>query len=83
MNKWAQFTIGVLSAGAVQFGLLAGTGATDMILAAGVVGAMGTAAAGLLKSLPRDEWSEEKRDAKQGVTDAKEEVKQVARDEKE
>jgi hypothetical protein len=78
-----QFVIGVLSAGAVQFGLLAGTGATGLILTAGVVGAMGTAAAGLLKQLPRETWSEEKRDAKQEVTDAKEVVQQVARDEKE
>ena len=64
MNKWGQFAIGVISAGAIQFGLLAGTGATGMILIAGVVGAMGTAAASLLKQLPKREWSAEERSAK-------------------
>lgn len=66
MNKWIQFTIGVLAAGAVQFGLLAGTGATGMILYAGVVGAMGTAAASLLKQLPQVPWTDEERAAKLG-----------------
>ena len=64
MNKWAQFAIGVFAAGAVQFGLLAGTGATGLILTAGVVGAMGTAAAGLLKQLPQTPWTDEERAAK-------------------
>ena len=84
MNKWAQFSIGVFSAGATQFGILVGAGVVEpLILGAGVIGTMGATAAGLLKQLPRHEWSEEKREAKQDVTDAKEAVQQVARDEKE
>ena len=61
MGKWAQFAIGVLASGAIQFSLLAGTGATGLILYAGIIGAMGTAAASLLKQLPKREWSEEER----------------------
>jgi len=88
MNKWAQFTIGVVSSGATQFGIIAGAGAATgeinwIVVAAGVIGTMGTTAAGLLKQLPRQEWSDEKREARQDVTDAKEAVQQVARDEKE
>jgi hypothetical protein len=66
MNKWLQFTVGVLAAGAIQFGLLAGTGATGLILYAGIVGAMGTAAASLLKQLPQREWTEDERADKLG-----------------
>jgi hypothetical protein len=95
MNKWAQFTIGVISAGATQFGILigaaAGTAAAAgvtleinwVVIYAGVIGTMGATAGGLLKSLPRQEWSEEKRDAEQGVIDAKETVAKVETDEKE
>lgn len=66
MNKHWQLLIGVLAAGAVQFGLLAGTGATGLILTAGVVGAMGTAAASLLKQLPQREWTDAERAEKLG-----------------
>jgi hypothetical protein len=88
MNKWWQFTIGVISSGATQFGIIAGAAAATgqvnwIVVAAGVIGTMGTTAAGLLKQLPRKEWSDEKREARQDVTDAKEAVQQVARDEKE
>lgn len=71
VNKWLQFIIGILAAGAVQFGLLAtaavATGAAVdakawLIIIAGVIGAMGTTAAGLLKQLPREEWPPEKRE---------------------
>jgi len=88
LNKWAQFAIGVLSSGATQFGIIAGAAAATgeinwIVVAAGVVGTMGTTAAGLLKQLPRKEWSDEKREAKQEVIEAKEAVQQVAQDEKE
>jgi len=72
MAKWPQFIIGILAAGDVQFGLLAtaavATGAAVdakawLIIIAGVIGAMGTTAVGLLKQLPRDEWPREGRDA--------------------
>lgn len=68
MNKWVQFTIGVVAAGATQFGLLVAAGTTSvLILVAGVLGAMGTTAAGLLKQLPRDEWPAEKREIKENA----------------
>jgi len=72
MNKWAQFAIGVLAAGATQFGLLAGaTQAADTplnwtVIIAGVIGAMGATAAGLLKQLPQTPWTPEERAAKLG-----------------
>lgn len=67
-NKWAQFAIGVFAAGAVQFGLLVAAGVTStLILSAGVVGAMGTSAVGLLKQLPQTPWSDEERAAKLGA----------------
>jgi hypothetical protein len=63
MNKWAQFAIGIIAAGAVQFGILVGAGVTSpLILTAGTIGTMGTTAVGLLKQLPREEWPPEKRD---------------------
>ena len=88
MSKWLQFAIGVLSSGATQFGIIVGAAAATgeinwIVVVAGVVGTMGTTAAGLLKQLPRNEWSDEKRDAKQDVTDAKAAVVQLAIDEKE
>lgn len=62
MGKWPQFVIGVLAAGATQFGILVAAGVTStLVLSAGVLGAIGTTAAGLLKQLPRQEWSEEER----------------------
>ena len=65
MNKSAQFGIGVFAAGATQFGILVAAGVTSpLILSAGVLGTMGTTAAGLLKQLPRKEWSEEDRSDK-------------------
>lgn len=71
MNKWVQFVIGVLSAGAVQYGTLWAASVTDTnALMAGTVLAMGTAAAGLLKQLPKREWSEEERVSKLGKDDA-------------
>lgn len=75
MNKWPMFIIGTLAAGAVQFGLLAtaavATGAAVdakawLIIIAGVIGAMGTTAAGLLKQLPQTPWTDEERAAKLG-----------------
>ena len=60
-KNWTIF-LGVLGAGMAQFGILAGAGANDpLVLIAGTIGAMGTALLGLLKQLPRDEWSDKQR----------------------
>lgn len=67
MNKWLQFAIGVIAAGAVQFGILVGAGVTStLILTAGVIGTMGTTAVGLLKQLPQTPWTDAERAAKLG-----------------
>lgn len=58
---WIMF-LGVLAAGMIQFGILAVVpGNSYMGIAAGTIGAMGTAIAGLLTRLPRDEWTDEQR----------------------
>lgn len=60
MSKNMTILLGVLGAGMAQFGILAGAGATSpLILAAGTIGAMGTALLGLLKQLPREKWEQE------------------------
>lgn len=65
MNKWLWIVGTPIAAGMVQFGLLVSAGVADtMALTAGVVGAMGTALAGLMKQLPRQPWTEEERQAK-------------------
>ena len=62
MGKWTLVLVGALASGAVQFGLLVGTGVTQTLpLVAGVIGAVGAAVLGLMKQLPREEWSEEQR----------------------
>lgn len=67
MNKWVQFAIGVFAAGAVQFGVLVAAGVTSTLaLSAGILGAMGATAAGLLKQLPQRPWTEEERCEKLG-----------------
>lgn len=72
MSKWIQLIIGVLAAGATQYGILlgaavaAGTPVNWLIIGAGVIGTMGTTAAGLLKQLPQREWTPEERAAKLG-----------------
>lgn len=63
MGRWLQLAIGVLAAGATQFGILAGATTVAgevnwVVILAGVIGAMGTTAAGLLKQLPREAWPE-------------------------
>lgn len=72
MNRWTQLIVGVLAAGAVQFGLSVGAGATGLALYAGVIGAMGIAAAGLLKQLPQTPWTDEERAVKLGLEPKKE-----------
>lgn len=62
---WILF-LGVLAAGMIQFGILAAVPNTSfMAVAAGTIGAMGTAIAGLLTRLPRDEWTDEQRTSKE------------------
>lgn len=62
MNRYWQLGIAAVASGMVQFGLLVGTGVTDMLpLAAGVIGAVGAAVLSLLKQLPREPWPEDKR----------------------
>ena len=62
MNKWIQFGVTGIASGMVQFGLLVGTGVTEPLpLAAGVIGATGASVLALLKQLPRESWSDEKR----------------------
>ena len=62
MNRLCQLAIGVLSAGAGQFGILVVAGVTDpLLLAGGVVGQMGMTAGAMLKNLPKKEWSEDER----------------------
>lgn len=65
MNRWLWIVGTPLAAGMVQFGLLASAGVADvMALIAGVVGAMGTSLAGLMKQLPRQPWTDEERHGK-------------------
>lgn len=62
MTKNGILFLGVLAAGMIQFGILAAVPDTSlMAIAAGTIGAMGTAIAGLLTRLPRDEWTDEQR----------------------
>ena len=78
MNKAAQILIGTVAAGMAQFGFAVGAGVTSpLLIAGGVIGAMGLTAGAMLKELPRKEWSDEKREAKQDVIDAKAAVEAV------
>jgi hypothetical protein len=78
MNKAAQILIGTVAAGMAQFGFLVSAGVTSaLLIAGGVIGAMGATAGAMLKEMPRKEWSDEKREAKQDVTDAKAAVEAV------
>ena len=62
MGKWTILAVTAFASGMVQFGLLVGTGVTEPLpLAAGVIGATGASVLALLKQLPRESWSDEKR----------------------
>lgn len=62
MNRWLQVLVGSLGAGFTQLGILYAAGVTQTVpLLAGSLGTAATTAAGLLKQLPRSEWSEQKR----------------------
>lgn len=65
MSKGLTLFLGVLAAGMVQFGLTASVAeAHPLIVAASVVGAMGTTLAGLLTRLPGNAWTETERSEK-------------------
>lgn len=62
MNKWAQVIVAGVAAGMTQFGILVAAGVTQTLpLAAGVTGTIGATIAGLLKQLPRQEWTPERK----------------------
>jgi len=61
-SKLLVMILGPLAAGGMQFGALVSTGVTAPLqLAAGVVGAMATALAGLVTTLPRAHGEERRR----------------------
>ena len=68
MSKWQQLALGAFAAGATQFSILVGAGVvTPLPLAAGVLGAIGVGIAGMMKTLPKREWSDEERAEKLGT----------------
>ena len=67
MSKFQQLMLGAFAAGATQFSILVAAGVVAPLpLAAGVMGAIGVGIAGMVKTLPKREWSDEERAKKLG-----------------
>ena len=83
-KKWQWLVVFALCNAGLSFGALVAAGARDpLVITAAVIAAVSGSVISHLHPLPKVKLSDEKREAKQDVTDANAAVEQVAKDENE